>query len=438
LTVDFDLLPDGKVSDAKMTRSSGNPILDSATIATVRTWQFGPLPAAYSPRRTEKISVAIENRYEFLRQSRALLPFLVTYAALWLGTVVLLPGRVTDDDEAQGLVRRALAVAGFLAGLGWVMIWRLAPDFNRFDLPSKQLGMMVVSFALVWGAAGLVASPRFAASLVKHPFKFVWAGVFLLVWTRLFGTDLNTGHRLWLSTPFGPFQTVEFVKLLLLFFVAGTAYGATHAAPVGGSGTSQVSRLRPWSERYRDLIGGFVFVFAALFFMSDFGPLLLLALLLLALLWAQGFPRQAASGFLGLLLLLTLAFAIRHPARWHDRVAMWRDPWVSLPSDSAQLAEGRENIARMLWSISSGGISGQGIGQGYPDDIEAVESDFIFAAFAEELGWLGSSAVISLILVLAVTGFQLARMRDDALAKTLACGLGSVMASLLFPAGATG
>jgi peptidoglycan glycosyltransferase len=107
---------------------------------------------------------------------------------------------------------------------------------------------------------------------------------------------------------------------------------------------------------------------------------------------------------------------------------MWRDPWISRSTDSIQLAQGRENIARALWSISSGGLVGQGIGQGCPDDIEAVESDFIFAAIAEELGWLGGATVVSLLLVLAVTGFQLAHLRDDALAKTLCCGLGAIIA----------
>ncbi|RYG57154.1 hypothetical protein EON80_28590, partial [bacterium] len=159
-----------------------------------------------------------------------------------------------------------------------------------------------------------------------------------------------------------------------------------------------------------------------------FGPLLLLALLLLGLLWAQGYPRQSAVGFVGLLALLTVAYAIGVPARWHDRVAMWRQPWHASKQDSAQLAEGRENIARVLWSISSGGITGQGLGQGNPDDVEAVESDFIFSAISEELGWLGGAAILSLILVLAMTGLQLARLREDALAKTLASGLGLLTA----------
>ena len=427
LAVDFDLQPEGRVSAARVSNSSGNAILDSATLDSVRAWQFGPLPPTYSPQRAEKVRVIIENRYEFLRQSRALLGLLGVYAALWVGTVVLLPRRVTDDEVAEGVVRRALSVAGFLAGLGWIMVWRLAPDLNRFDLPSKQLGMMVVSLVLVWGTSWLVALPAFTASLVKHSAKCVGVGVLLLMWTRFFGTDLNTGQRLWLSTPIGPFQTVELVKLLLLCFVAGTAYAATHAAPTTSRGVPQ-SRLRPWRERYRGLMGGSALVFGALVLMSDFGPLLLLALLLLALLWAQGYPRHAAGGFIGLLLLLTLAFASGYPARWHDRITMWRAPWVSLKSDSAQLAQGRENTARVLWSVSSGGLTGQGLGQGYPDDIGAVESDFIFAAISEELGWLGGAAVISLLLVLALTGFQLAQMRDDALAKILACGLGAVMA----------
>ncbi|RYX85675.1 TonB family protein [bacterium] len=424
LTVDFKLQPAGNVTETHISRSSGNPILDSATASAIKSWRFGPIPASYSGKSAETVSVTIENRYEFLRQSRTLLLSLGLFIAGWLGTVLLLPTRASDDEYAQGLIRRALTVAGFLAGIGWILIWRLAPDFNRFDLPAKQLEMMVGSFVLVWATFFIVSRTAFSKFLVDHSVKFVALGVVLLLMTRFFGTDLGTGHRLWLRTPFGPFQTVEFVKLLLLFFVAGTAYNAAHSAPIRSEGLVQVSRLRPWSERYRGMIGAFVLVFGALILMSDFGPLLLLALLLLALLWAQGNPRQSAIGFVALVALLTGAYAIGKPARWHDRVTMWRQPWTAAKSDSAQLAEGRENIARVLWSISSGGLTGQGIGQGNPDDVEAVESDFIFSAIAEELGWLGAASILSLLLVLAVTGLQLARLREDALAQTLASGLG--------------
>ncbi|BCM91948.1 penicillin-binding protein A [Abditibacteriota bacterium] len=427
LTVDFKLQPTGKVAEARIARSSGNPILDSATASSIKSWNFGSLPPTYANQHSETVSVTVENRYEFLRQSRTLLLSLGIFVVGWLATVMLLPQRASDDEYAQGLIRRALTIAGFLAGIGWILIWRLAPDFNRFDLPAKQLEMMVGSFVLVWAVFLIVSRTAFSEFLVTHSAKFVGLGVILLLVTRFFGTDLGTGHRLWIRTPFGPFQTVEFVKLLLLFFVAGTAYNAAHSAPVRSEGALQVSRLRPWSERYRGMIGGFILVFGALVLMGDFGPLLLLALLLLALVWAQGYPRQSAIGFVALLTLLTVSYGIGVPARWHDRVTMWRQPWTATKQDSTQLAEGRENIARVLWSVSSGGLTGQGLGQGYPDDVEAVESDFIFSAIAEELGWLGGGAILSLILVLAMTGLQLAHLREDALAKTLASGLGLLM-----------
>ncbi len=428
MTVEFQLQPSGQVGQTHIVSSSGNPILDSATTSAIKSWRFGPLPSTYGTQRTETASVIIENRFEFLRQSRTLLLSLGFFVVGWLGTVLLLPARASDDEYAQGLIRRALTVAGFLSGIGWIIIWRLAPDFNRFDLPVKQLEMMVGSFVLVWGVFLLVSRTAFSQFLVDHSAKFLALGVILLLVTRFFGTDLGTGHRLWLRTPFGPFQTVEFVKLLLLFFVAGTAYSASHSAPIRSEEGLQVSRLRPWSERYRGLIGGFVLVFGTLVLMSDFGPLLLLALLLIALLWAQGYPRQSAIGLFTLLALLMVSYGVGVPARWHDRVAMWRQPWVATKGDSAQLAEGRENISRVLWSISSGGLTGQGLGQGDPNDVEAVESDFIFSAIAEELGWLGGAAILSLILVLAMTGLQLARLREDALAQTLASGLGLLTA----------
>ena len=49
--------------------------------------------------------------------------------------------------------------------------------------------------------------------------------------------------------------------------------------------------------------------------------------------------------------------------------------------------------------MATGGIVGTGLGQGSPTLIPYVGSDFIFAAFGEELGMLGAVALLLLYLV---------------------------------------
>jgi cell division protein FtsW (lipid II flippase) len=85
-----------------------------------------------------------------------------------------------------------------------------------------------------------------------------------------------------------------------------------------------------------------------------------------------------------------------------------------------------------VFALGTGGIAGTGLGQGNPDLIPFVETDFIFSAIGEELGLFGSTAVLLLYLVLIGRGFRAALVRDDGFSKLLAVGLTSVLALQTF------
>ena len=64
--------------------------------------------------------------------------------------------------------------------------------------------------------------------------------------------------------------------------------------------------------------------------------------------------------------------------------------------------------------MASGGLTGTGPGLGSPDRIPARETDFIFAVIAEELGFVGATAVIIGFLLFIGAGLRIAvRARDE-------------------------
>ncbi|HEX6130127.1 MAG TPA: FtsW/RodA/SpoVE family cell cycle protein, partial [Actinomycetota bacterium] len=71
-------------------------------------------------------------------------------------------------------------------------------------------------------------------------------------------------------------------------------------------------------------------------------------------------------------------------------------------------------------------------GQGSPGLIPYVGSDFIFSAFGEELGMLGTSAILLLYLVLVGRGLRVGIERQDAFGKLLAIGVTTVIALQVF------
>ena len=84
-------------------------------------------------------------------------------------------------------------------------------------------------------------------------------------------------------------------------------------------------------------------------------------------------------------------------------------------------------IVQSSYALGTGGLSGTGISLGSPQQIPAAETDFIFAAIGEELGLLGTTAVLVAFLVLIGAGLGIARRAEHPLDKLLAAGLTTIV-----------
>ncbi len=77
-----------------------------------------------------------------------------------------------------------------------------------------------------------------------------------------------------------------------------------------------------------------------------------------------------------------------------DRKAIWQDPWNNEVYGGDQIANG-------LWAMSSGGVQGQGIGEGFAKTIPEAHTDMILPSMGEEFGWAGIICVfIAFVLYL--------------------------------------
>ena len=79
--------------------------------------------------------------------------------------------------------------------------------------------------------------------------------------------------------------------------------------------------------------------------------------------------------------------------------------------------------AQATFGLSSGGITGRGLGLGYPELIPVSDSDYIFAAAAEELGLLGGLLIIFAIIVFVSAGVRTARDSRDMFSRLCCVGL---------------
>ncbi len=79
--------------------------------------------------------------------------------------------------------------------------------------------------------------------------------------------------------------------------------------------------------------------------------------------------------------------------------------------------------AQAIFGIASGKDSGRGFGLGYPEVIPIADSDYIYAAIAEELGLAGGMIVILAVIIFVAAGVRTSLDARDMFTKLCAAGL---------------
>lgn len=154
----------------------------------------------------------------------------------------------------------------------------------------------------------------------------------------------------------------------------------------------------------------------------DYGTAVLLAILLCVMLVANG-ARWSHLGVTGLLALPVLVFgAVTASYRW-QRLTSFLDPFQDAQRSGFQLVQS-------LIAFGAGGAFGVGLGAGRQKMFYLPEAhtDFVFAVIGEELGLVGTLAVLATFALLAAGGLRLAWRHPDPYAANLALGLTSLIA----------
>jgi cell division protein FtsW (lipid II flippase) len=329
----------------------------------------------------------------------ALLPAWLPFAlgVLALAWPALRPTTVSRDDTLP-----ALAVV--LSSIGLAVVARLSPQ-----LAQKQI--VWLAFSLILAVA---AGPAFDRFRVLAAYKYIWilATIALFVALALFGEEVN-GARLWIH--FGPirFEPVEVIKLLVVLFMA--SYLAETA--------DVIARTRPWSLRSNAKYLGPLFVGWGISMMiltleHDLGMAALLLATFVSMLYVATRRIDLVAGAIAVF-GIGAWWAAMHFHYVATRIAVWKDPFHD------PLGAGYQAV-QSLFSLANGGLFGTGIGLGRPDYIPEVATDYVYAAFGEEWGAIGSIALLSLFLALVLRALRVANRQPDLYAKLLATGLAAV------------
>jgi len=152
---------------------------------------------------------------------------------------------------------------------------------------------------------------------------------------------------------------------------------------------------------------------------GDLGAAVVLGAIVFSVAWIAGVPLTPLSGMAVTALGAVLLFVVSSPRRLNRFTAFMN------------IAEEKDHLAYQTYqgylSMASGGLSGSGIGGsnaklGY---LPYAHSDFIFAVIADELGLVGTIAVIGGFVLLVALGVQTAIAAPDRFGMLLAGGVAS-------------
>jgi cell division protein FtsW (lipid II flippase) len=79
--------------------------------------------------------------------------------------------------------------------------------------------------------------------------------------------------------------------------------------------------------------------------------------------------------------------------------------------------------AQAVFGISSGKTTGRGLGLGFPEVIPIADSDYVYAAIAEEMGLLGGGLVMLALIIFVGAGIRTSIEARDMFTKLCAAGL---------------
>ena len=219
------------------------------------------------------------------------------------------------------------------------------------------------------------------------------------------GTEKNMSRR-WLMIPLGSagisFQPSELAKWSIIFFLAAFTDFSS-------------GRTRSFSKYFVPVcaVAGLA---VALIVTQDFGTAAFITMLTFFMLLMAGCRYWH---FLTPMPILVPAFVlaiVTSPTRM-NRLKAFFHPTLDNPA--------RYHAQQSLIAISSGGIFGSGLGKGIskyghlPEDT----TDFIFAIIAEELGFVGASAVIMLYIIFVILGGVVVTRAKELFSKLLAAGI---------------
>ena len=221
------------------------------------------------------------------------------------------------------------------------------------------------------------------------------------------------GATRWLDLGITSVQPSEFLKIGFIIYMA-TWFSGLH------------KKIDDWRYGLLPFVGTVGIVGAIMLAQPDTDTFVIIAAAGMAMYLAAGAKWQHIGSIIGLGIVGILIIALFRPYVM-DRLTTFLDP------EADPLGSGYQ-IQQSLIAIGSGGGFGRGFGQSIQkfEYLPEAIGDSIFAVYAEEFGFLGTSLLIIGLVSLALRGYKTASQADDIFGTLLVTGFITVITAQAF------
>ena len=260
----------------------------------------------------------------------------------------------------------------------------------------------------------------------KWSVRLLIATAVLLIAVLFAGIVVN-GARRWLGAGGFTFQPSEIAKLAIILFTADKLAPLWDKnghieffSPLSAFFPAKSGKPPRW-KRIRFVPHPLLLPPLALailvFRQPDAGTALVILFLPLVMFWVSGASILKARVPLLATLAVGIVYLLSAPYRM-NRIISWYDPWSYEKTLGYQTVQG-------LIAIGSGGVMGQGLGEGISkfSYLPEAHTDFAFAVLAQEWGLRGSVFMLVLFSMIIYFGCNCAWNTRDTFGKLLAMGI---------------
>lgn len=278
-----------------------------------------------------------------------------------------------------------------LVSIGILVIYSTSEDFAL-----QQLIFTIIGFLF------FLALSQIDLHFLRKVINPLYIFTFLLLLTVLVLGYETRGSIRWIPLGFFNIQPSEFSKLALILSLA--AFWRGNSAD--------------WRNIFRSFLLASPFILL-IFIQPDLGTALTLSAIWLGMLFAS---RISIKKSLVLLLIILLIL----PLSWlflqnyqRQRITGFLQP------ETDPLGKGY-NLIQSTIAVGSGQIWGRGLGRGTQSRLQFLpehRTDFIFAAIAEEMGFLGSTVILVIYFYLLISLLRVASQTQDKFSYLMVTGV---------------